>query len=307
MKRYILAFIAMFVVLSSVSALNIGSGENYTFNYTDELNESQSEDFACLLPSNTTTELVLDPGASLSRVVDHVRIDASCNPATTEEVSKCTLRKRLSPGDDFEFEDGSCDIQISVDDEATSENALGEYIYEVPYTLKGNNYSVYLSIDGVTYEQTVYDDYTISDSVTLACPESVNFTNRLQAEDAVQACAQYAPLLLSDWIKPTLDSCRTDADERAEILETCAQQRVDLEQELSEQRVRSEILSANLTNVQAQLGSANSQMAVLEDRLEARNSGILARNIMLILQTIALFLVGGFAGLLFFGRARGGE
>lgn len=307
MIRHILVFIALSAVLSSVSALDLEAGENYTFNYTDELNESNSENFSCLLPQNTTTELILDPGASLSRTVDHVRIDASCNPATTEEVSKCTIRKRLAPGDDYEFEDGSCDVQISVLDLPSSDSVLGEYIYEVPYTLKGNNYSVYFAIDGVTYEQTVYDDYTISDSVTLACPESVNFTNRLQAEDAVQACAQYAPLLLSDWIKPTLDSCRTDAGERAEILETCAQQRVDLEQQLSEERVRAEILSANLTATRSQLESANSEIAVLEDRLESRNSGILARNIMLILMTIALFLVGGFAGLLFFGRARGGE
>jgi hypothetical protein len=254
-----------------VFAINLSSNETYVFNYTNELNVSSNETFFCAAQNASpvcavsNVDVSLQPGESRTFTNSTCSVSAVCSSATSS-VATCSISKRLEPGESYSNVGGSCNIQITVDDEEDPRRLnTTDVKQEVNITIKkkpGENGFVSVGDKSFTIpelEGGYYNEYTTS----IMCPAEIDLTVPSDVNELLSVCNHFVPELVKH-LKVTLNSCEESARTHVDDVKACGDKERELQTQLAETQVKLQATEGELASANNERQRANGQRDELQ-------------------------------------------
>lgn len=280
------------LLIAPALAIDLDPGEFYTFNYTNSTNQNASEEFLCQAINITlacqqldTTTISLQPGTTETHDTGICKYNATCSTCPAEDTGICVINKQLQPGSKLTINDDACNINIEVDETVECPNIDDKLIStnkEITVR-KTSNGTFTLEIEDQPNVPIPSGDlpFTWTAEIELLCPESteqdieiINSTENINK--LLSICADVSPLLVSDWIAPTLTACRNSAATHVSDIKECTSITDNIREELAQ-------CKADKASQTASIQAMETTKEELREQLNSQQNSLTNRLVMAIL------------------------
>lgn len=266
--------------LALAEPITITSGNNYTYNYTNQTNETAFQDFLCLpnataaVCAQTNVTIGLNPGETRVTFQNQCQLTATCAPATVIANGTCRIDTEIDPGETYRSNEASCNVEVTCDEADKCERLTSTVAYTKHYKITGDGQTINFEFDGKNQPfNRNSSSFNYEADITYECPVEVT-KETFEGVDLLNLCKETNPYLLT-WVDLAIKrgyDCQDQKTACEESVSSCEQQCTDRVGALNDRILT---LQNQLNNTNSAFNTCLTQKQELESRQWVFGAGIL--------------------------------